>query len=154
MARARRLSAPVVSICGALCLLSTGCSSERIPVNEKPVVPVSGVVHVNGAPVAGVDIQFHPDVPDESHKIFPKATTDAEGKFQAWSYRVNDGLAAGNYTLTFVDRSGPSEPFQRKDSKPDLFKGRYANPKRSEIKLTVPEESEPIDMGTIELTRP
>ena len=143
----------LVNVVAVLCLLTAGCSSPREPVNENQVVPVSGVVQVDGVPLAGIKIKFHPEVPASSHRVFPKATTDAEGGFQAWTYRRGDGLAAGNYTLTFIDHSGPTKPFQRSSDKPDLFKGKYSNLKRSEIKLTVPEGVEPIDMGTIELTR-
>ncbi len=137
-----------------LCLLTTGCSSPRTPVNEKEVVPVSGIVHVDGTPLAGIEISFHAAEKETSHRIFPKATTDVDGKFKAWSYRKDDGIAAGDYTLTFIDHSGPTQPFQRVSDKPDLLKGKYSNPKKSEIKLTIPEGSEPIDMGVIELTRP
>ena len=136
-----------------LCLLSAGCSSERKPVNEKPVVPVSGVIHVDGGPLAGIEIKFHPEVQSDSHRIFPKATTDAEGRFEGWSYRKGDGLATGNYTLTFIDHSAPSKPFERASSKPDLFQGKYSDPKNTEHILTVPADS-PVDMGVIELTRP
>ena len=137
-----------------LCLLTTGCSSPRTPEDEKEVVPVTGIVHVDGTPVAGIEISFHAEEKATSHRIFPKATTDAEGKFQAWSYRKDDGLAAGDYTLTFIDHSAPSQPFQRASNKPDLFKGKYSNPKKSDFPLVVPEGGEPIDMGIIELTRP
>jgi hypothetical protein len=143
----------LVNVVAVLCLLTAGCSKAREPVNENPVVPVSGVVHVDGVPLAGIEIKFHPDVQASSYRVFPKATTDAEGGFQGWSYRRDDGLAAGNYTLTFIDHSGPSQPFQRSSDKPDLFEGKYSNLKRSEIKVTVPEGGDPLDMGTIELTR-
>ncbi|QDU46566.1 hypothetical protein Mal52_50870 [Symmachiella dynata] len=145
----RRFSVAVV-----LCLLAAGCSSPRTPVNEKEVVPVSGVVHVDGQPVAGIKISFHADEKETSHRIFPKATTDVDGKFQAWSYRKDDGLAAGDYTITFIDHSGRTQPFQRESEKPDLFKGKYSDLKKSEFRLAVPAGSDPIDMGVIELTRP
>lgn len=144
----------LVAVVVVIGLLSTGCSSERKPVNEKPVVPVTGTVHIDGAPVADIEISFHPQVQADSHRVFPKATTDAEGRFEAWSYRKGDGIAAGNYTLTFIDRGGPPKPFQRASDRPDLFQGKYSDPENTEHRLTVPEDGEPIDMGVIELTRP
>lgn len=143
-----------IAVAVVLCLLSAGCSSERKPVNEKPVVPVSGVIHVDGAPLAGIEVKFHPEVQADSHRIFPKATTDVEGRFEGWSYRKGDGLAAGNYTLTFIDHSAPSRPFERASSKPDLFQGKYSDPKNTEHTLTIPADGTPIDTGVIELTRP
>ena len=143
----------LVNAAAVLCLLSTGCSSERKPVNEKPVVPVSGVVHVNGKPTAGIKIKFHAATQQTSHHVFPKATTGSEGKFTAWTYRIDDGLPPGDYTLTFIDHS-KKKPMMRESNAPDLLRGKYSNPKNAEHKITVPEGSEPIVMDTIELRRP
>ena len=133
-----------------LCLLMTGCSGERKPPNAKPVIPVSGVVFVDGAPVAGVQIRFHPATQDPKNATLSMAKTDAEGQFKAFTYRVDDGVPPGDYTVTFNDQS-KAKPHMR--SSPDLLKGKYSDPKKSEFKLTVPENGKPIDMGKIELKR-
>lgn len=133
-----------------LCVLMTGCSGERKPPNEKPVVPVSGVVFVDGAPVAGVQIRFNPVTQDPRNATLSMAKTDAEGQFKAFTYRVDDGVPPGEYTVTFNDQS-KAQPHMR--SSPDLLKGKYSDPKKSEFKLTVPEKGKPIDMGKIELKR-
>ena len=133
-----------------LCLLMPGCGAERKPPDEKPVVPVSGVVFVDGAPVAGVQILFNPVTQDPKNATLSMAKTDAEGQFKAFTYRVDDGVPPGDYTVTFNDQS-KAKPHMR--SSPDLFKGKYSDPKKSEFKLTVPEKGKPIDMGKIELKR-
>lgn len=132
-----------------LCLLTTGCSSgERKPPNAKPVLPVSGIVHVDGAPLAGIEIVFNAKTQGPSNATLSVATTDPEGRFKAWTYQKDDGIPPGDYTVTFNDQS-QAKPHLRDN--PDLFKGKYSDKKNSEFKLSVPESGEPIDMGTIEL---
>lgn len=133
-------------------LIVCGCSDgERTPPNGKPVVPVSGLVHINGKPApAGVQIRFHAVQQDPQNATLSMATTNAEGQFKAWTYQVDDGIPAGEYQVTFDDQS-EAKPHLR--SSPDLFKGRYSDPKKSEFKLSVPASGPPIDMGTIELKR-
>lgn len=60
--------------------------------------------------------------------------TDKDGKFRFTTYILDDGLTAGSYSLTF--RLMPEIP-KNEDVGPDLFKGKYKNPKKSEFKLTV-----------------
>ena len=133
-----------------LCLLTMGCfQGERKPPNAKPVIPVSGIVLVDGAPLANVQIRFHPAKQDPKNATLTQATTDAEGRFKAFTYKVDDGVPPGDYTVTFNDQS-KRQPHER--SSPDSFKGKYSDPNKSEIKLTVPENGKPIDMGKIELT--
>lgn len=133
------------------CLLTMGCfGGERKPPNAKPVIPVSGVVLVDGAPVAGVQIRFHAVTQDPKNATLSMAKTNAEGKFNVFTYREFDGVPPGDYTVTFNDQS-EAKPHLR--NSPDLFKGKYADPKTSDVKLTVPAKGEPIDMGKIELTR-
>ncbi|MEZ6145889.1 MAG: hypothetical protein R3B91_10840 [Planctomycetaceae bacterium] len=135
-----------------LCLLTAGCSKGREPVNEKPVSPVSGIVHVDGAPLEGVKLQFHAKTQEDTHRVFPKATTDAEGHFEAWTYRKGDGLATGEYTITLTAHD-KAPPFTRESQMPDLLGGKYSNPQTSEFKVIVPDSGEPVEVETIELSR-
>ena len=132
-----------------LCLLTIGCGAERKPPNAKPVIPVSGIVVVDNTPHAGILIKFNAATQDSQNATLSMAKTDAEGRFKAFTYRVDDGVPPGDYTLTFDDQS-KADPYKR--SSPDLFKGKYSDPKTSEFKLTVPANGNPIDMGKIELT--
>ena len=141
----------LVGRCCLLCLLTIGCfRAERKPPNAKPVIPVSGVVHVGAAPRAGIQIKFHAASQDPQNATLSVATTDAEGRFKAWTYKPDDGVPPGDYAVTFDDQS-KKKPHER--TSPDLFKGKYSDPKKSKFKITVPEDGKPIDMGTIELTQ-
>jgi hypothetical protein len=135
-----------------LVLTVSGCSNgERTPPNAKPVVPVSGLVHINGKPApAGVQIRFHAVQQDPQNATLSMATTNADGQFKAFTYQPDDGVPPGEYQVTFDDQS-EAKPHLR--GSPDLFKGRYSDPKKSEFKLSVPASGPPIDMGTIELKR-
>ena len=93
--------------------------------------PVSGVVTVDGTPIADVYIYAHAN--DEATPV-SSCHTDGEGKFCFSSNLLCDGLPVGNYSLTF--RLMPEVPKNR-DIGPDLFKGKYKSPKKSETKLTV-----------------
>lgn len=134
-----------------MCLLTVGCSGERKPVNEKEVTDVTGTVLVDGAPMAGIRVNFHFKTPDTSHRVFPRAVSDAEGKLDPWTYRKGDGLPPGEYTVTFLDHS-TATPTTRDSEKQDLFNGKYADAKTSTHQITVPASAEPFDMGTFELT--
>ena len=131
-----------------LSLITIGCGGERKPPNPKPVIPVSGVILVDGKPVEGIQIKFHAVTPDPENATLSMAKTDDEGAFVAWTYRADDGVPPGEYTLTFDDQS-QAKPHLR--SNPDLFRGKYSDPKTSKFKLTVSEDEGPVDMGVIEL---
>jgi|GEM_PF-717553 len=135
----------------ALSLLTMGCSSERKPVNELKVVPVTGVVLVNGQPTAGIKIKMFSQTTDREKRAFPRGVTDEEGRFHAWTYRVNDGVPPGEYVVTYVDHS-QANPAVREN--PDGFQGRYSDRKSTEHRITVPDSDEPFDMGEIPLSRP
>ena len=132
-------------------LLTAGCSSERKPVNELKVVPVTGVVLVDGKPLPNIKIKMFSKTLDREKRAFPRGVTDQEGRFHAWTYRVNDGVPPGEYVVTFVDHS-QGDPRAREN--PDGFKGRYSDRKNTEHVITVPDSDEPYDMGEIRLSRP
>ncbi len=149
MAKAVR---PLNLICiVALSLSAVGCSSERKPANELKVVPVTGVVLVDGQPTAGIKIKMFSQTTDREKRAFPRGVTDEEGRFHAWTYRVNDGVPPGEYVVTYVDHSQANPTIR---DNPDGFQGRYSDRKSTEHKITVPDSDEPFDMGEIALSRP
>lgn len=135
----------------AFCLFLAGCSSERKPANELKVVPVTGVVLVDGEPTAGIKIMMFSKATDPEKRAFPRGVTDEEGRFHAWTYRVNDGVPPGEYVVTYVDHS-QANPAVREN--PDGFQGRYSDRNSTEHRVTVPDSDEPFDMGEISLSRP
>jgi len=97
----------------------------------KEATPVSGVLTVNGKPTSDVYLYAHTDGTDAP---VSQGKTDAEGKFCFSTNLPCDGLPAGSYSLTF--RHMPDIP-KNKDLGPDLFKGKYKSPKKSDQKVTV-----------------
>jgi 5-hydroxyisourate hydrolase-like protein (transthyretin family) len=118
----------------SVCLSITSCS--KTDPNRKVTVPVHGEVYVDGQPAAMVQVQCHPlEGMDKEQPTITQAITDDNGKFQLATYEAGDGAPLGEYKLTFVwqDFSVIAASF----SGPDKLKGRYKDPKSSEVALTV-----------------
>ncbi|HBE66585.1 MAG TPA: hypothetical protein DDW52_00415 [Planctomycetaceae bacterium] len=123
-----------------------GCSS-RNP-DWKETIPVTGVIHVDGEPAEGIHIKFHPkEGVDTDQTTETKAISDAEGKFTASTYELNDGAPVGEYTLTFEWLKLNPVSMQFGD---DQLRGKYSKPDKSEHSVTVASGT-PVDIGTIEL---
>lgn len=106
-----------------------------------------GTVKVDGSPTAAIIVTAHPDSGNSDAKVPLITATDGEGKFAFATYEAGDGLPNGTYKLTFVWEE-ISLVFQTK--KVDQLGGGYADPKKSEISVTVDGDKK-VDMGTIEL---
>ena len=136
----------VTGVLAGIFLLVCGCGSERAPVNPKPIVPVSGVITINGEPQKGVFVSFHPKVADPGNFTASNGKTDDEGNFKAWTYRMNDGVPPGDYVVTFYY----PDPKIIAKNRPDLLQNRYVHPQNSTHMVTVPTEGElvmdPIDL--------
>jgi hypothetical protein len=72
----------------------SGCGrSDRVA-----VYPVEGKLTMNGQPLAGAQVVFHPQTRD---KVLPaRGTTDSRGNFRLTTYDAQDGAAAGTYSIT------------------------------------------------------
>ena len=139
------------SACAALLLLSAwSCSREDQPF-RKEVVPVSGVIRIDGAaPGSAVQIQAHPmGGMDTEHPTASTAVSDPEGRFNFSTYETSDGLPPGEYRLTvsWLQFNVVSSSF----GGPDKLNGRYSDLDRSELKVNVASGA-PVDLGTLELT--
>ena len=74
-----------------------GCSKARI----KGLVPVEGVVTLNGEPVSGATVMFAPKKHDPTRpKGSAQAVTDASGKFKMSTLDPGDGVFPGDYYVT------------------------------------------------------
>ncbi len=100
---------------------------------------------------------FHPSGGDaEIHKLTPRTTVDKNGFYELKTYWTGDGAPPGEYKVTALWR-GPlpenaaSEDFNiaTYEELPDLFKGRYASPETSGLRMTI---KEPGDLPLLELT--
>ncbi len=128
-----------------------GCGGGEEEPFRKNTAVVKGSITVDGVP---------PDSPlmitcvpvggmDKENPTYTQAMSDDNGNFELSTYEQGDGIPEGEYTLTFV--WGKMNLISRNYGGPDKLGGKYADPKTSGIKLSV-KGSEPIDMGTIELT--
>jgi hypothetical protein len=137
---------PIVAIVASL----GSCSSDDEPF-RKPTFPVVGKVTVDGAaPTSAVQVQCHAaSSVDSEHPTFSQTETKEDGSFEISTYESGDGVPEGEYVLTFVWQE--FNLFNRSYSGPDKLNNRYADPKTSEIKVTV-KSGEPTDLGEIKLT--
>ena len=75
-----------------LCLLVTGCGEPGIG-----AIPVQGTVKVDGKPMEGVMVIFHPD--SEGGRA-AAGRTDANGVYKLTTEIAGDGALAGSYKIS------------------------------------------------------
>lgn len=105
--------------------------------------PVHGRVTVDGQPTAGVYVFLNPAAQPPTHGIFPNAITSARGEYWISTYDAEDGAPVGEYVVTAKWPRG--EGLQVHSESPDRLKGRYSDPAKSAIRISVKESrrSEP-----------
>lgn len=148
-------------VCWYLCALpliltlAVGCKKGPPPLVRDPVVKVTGTLLIDGNPEPQVAIRLVPvDGPNEelgtSRDLTPSAFTEADGKFSIGTYDKGpgaDGAPSGEYVAIVqwgaINLMGGMYAG-------DKFNGKYMDPKKSEIKVSV--QDKPVDLGTIELT--
>jgi hypothetical protein len=95
--------------------------------------PVEGEVYFKGKPAVGCIVSFHPKTvsgPTEAAGISCLGTTDTNGKFRVTTREPFDGIAAGEYEVSF---SLPGEG----DSGPDKLPNKYQFPATSGFNVTI-----------------
>src|SRR5687768_4028659 len=80
-----------LSILVTVGIVLTGCSSSSRP----PTYPVTGIVTLQGKPVAGAAITFVPTGDGEA----ASAITDSEGKYALTTWEAGDGARPGEYRV-------------------------------------------------------
>lgn len=134
-------------------LLLVGCGGNAPqPPNPKAVVPVKGIIQVNGELAEGVKVTFNQKGGmDMSNPSKSTGRTKPDGTFVATTYAVNDGVPPGDYFLTF-EYFGPMVVGMEAV---DQFNGALSYPDRSEhpvtVPATVPDGADAFDLGTIDL---
>lgn len=107
--------------------------------DEGPVVhPVSGKVLVNGKPAAKAQVSFHARGGPAGGAPPPMAITEEDGTFRPSTRYAHDGAPVGDYALTVI------WPKMRVDhgeevAGPDQLRGKYSDPGRSGLKVTIKE---------------
>lgn len=128
--------------------LIVGCGEKQVGVERVKTVPVSGVVHVDGEPQHYIAVRVERTDGQLSDAVVGSAAyTQPDGSFVISTYEKGDGVPPGDYKLTF--QWGKYNLFNGQYTG-DKFEGKYEDIESSEFAINV--VSDPIDMGTIELT--
>jgi hypothetical protein len=110
-------------------LAVAACSAKRP--DHPPVYPVRGELLVHGKPAVGAVVSFHPVGNSAPDAVKPQATVEADGTFRPNTFDLRDGAPAGEYALTVFWPGGKGHVG------PDRLKGRYRDPARPVLKVTV-----------------
>ncbi len=140
---------PILAACVLGLALFGGCKKEPPGGPRVVTIPVTGILTVDGKPQAQIAVRAEPVSGSTPTNNTPSSFSDDEGKFALTTYESGDGVPAGEYKLTF--KWGQINLFSGR-YEGDKFKGKYADPEKSEISIHVTESSEPVDLGTIDLT--
>lgn len=96
-----------IALGSLLTLACLGCGKDRFP-RDKSIVPVGGVVTIDGEPTSFVKVVFATPADVEKfkakeHKILPglSAKTNDKGEFAMTTTHAYDGLAPGDYIVSF-----------------------------------------------------
>jgi len=126
-------------------IVFSGCSKPQRGGPRLTTSPVFGIVQVDGQATEMVEVNCHPEGDTSKIKYTVTSMTDKDGKFTLGTYEGGDGLPEGIYTLSFKWIETGFAP-------KDKFRGAYADPAKSEHKVTIKgDKGEKIDLGIIEL---
>jgi hypothetical protein len=120
---------------GALAM-TPGCSSSKVTPPSK-TVPVSGTVMLKGRPASGIRVKFHPQFDIGRTKFIPSGETDANGKFRLSTGALFNGAPQGEYLVTIEMPRIGDDPKDGLEAEIDQLKGAYADPAKSEWKITI-----------------
>ena len=102
---------------------------------KRPTLPVRGVVYFDGVPLVGAGVTLSAE--DAKGKWSAEGLTEGDGSFRPTTYTNFDGLPAGKYAATVVQR----RPLVLANGKagPNLLPAKYAAAKTSGIEVEVKE---------------
>ncbi len=131
--------------------ISSGCGG-RDP-NLPPLVPVDGAVTLDGQPLEGAYVQFHPV--GDTRGTGAAANTDAEGRYELIAPDRSKGAPVGQYRVVISKLVMPDgSPYSAADGLApmdsparEMVPDRYSDFDQTVLTVTVPAEG-----GTIDLT--
>jgi len=128
---------------------TVGCGGPYGP-PRKETFSVKGRFTVDGQPPGeSLQVECHNKAGiDEKMPYVSQALTEPDGSFEISTYDKGDGMPAGDYvlTVTWKQFNAMSMSFGGEDK----LKGRYEDPEKSEITVSVKDKS--VDLGEIPLT--
>lgn len=111
--------------------LLAGCNSS----NGVTLFPVEGELRLNGQPLAGAHVVFHPL--QSTAKVPPaRAQTDASGKFKLTTFQTEDGAPAGTYSVT-VEYFPLWQQHDEFLAYRNVLPPKYASPATTDLKIEV-----------------
>lgn len=122
----------------------TGCTPSTPPSN---LVPVDGIIHVDGKPVAGITLTLHTV---GSGASVSAGISEDNGIFRIDTHSAGDGALPGEYIVTF--RWSEFDPLTR-EQVGDKLGDRYSNASTSTTRWTLT-PGQRFNAGTINLTSP
>lgn len=87
--------APIFSALAGMALLLAGCGPR-----EEPLIPVSGIVRVNGELAPHANLSFRPD--EDTRSVGGAAITGLEGRYEVLGPNGKKGLVAGAYRVVIT----------------------------------------------------
>ena len=120
----------------------------------KKYYPVRGSVLVNGKPAEGVTVLFNPVESSEPSPEHPTAGTKADGSFELGTYVTKDrilkaGAPAGTYVVTCIWLPPDAGSMGAGSSVPDKLNWKFVDPKKSKLRVEIPEHA--MDLAPFEL---
>jgi hypothetical protein len=104
------------------------------------VYPVQGTVRYSGAPASGAKVVLYATDRHDATIPFPTGIAQSDGSFKLSSYKDGDGAPAGTYNVAIEWLEPIPAGVNREMFTPsDRLHGKYANPERSNLKVTVEE---------------
>jgi len=136
-----------VAVVVAATLAGPGCGGGK--------VPVTGTVQLDGKPIEGAVVTFHPA--DQGKGQTATGTTDKDGVFHLSTTKPSDGALPGEYkvTVTYSEGPVPSAPAtgmkaafegldkaRKETRKPPKYSipASYGNPEKTDLRQKVPPE--------------
>lgn len=110
-----------------------GCTSKP---SWEATFPASGTVIFKGKPLDGADILLFPIDASVPEIVRPRAKSDAEGRFNIWTYQQGDGAPAGEYKVTIV-RQAVSISNGTVVAKPNDLPVKYSKLETSDLKIQI-----------------
>jgi hypothetical protein len=131
----------VRSVCLLLALFLAGCGSSS------RTSPVTGVVLLDGKPLAGASIQFVPQGKGRD----ATGETDQNGQFVMSTFQPRDGMLAGEYKVVIAPPTGAADTTQHATAEDAMAAASKAKPA---AKSAFPEKYKRADQTPLTQTVP
>jgi hypothetical protein len=141
--------------CAAVLFIFVGCTEKQQGPERLRTVPVRGLVTLDGIPTPKLTVRLHSlEKPQGESAIYaakPSAMTEGDGTFSISTYEQGDGVAPGTYSITLEWLT--YNRMQNSYGGPDKLGGKYADPEKSQYKVTVTGDEESIELEPFHLKK-